>query len=115
MCKAYVPGCEYSMIGYWLLMSLGLIQASTVSPPPVPTFREAEAGTRTLLFVPIKLNAWLTSPLVNDGLVKVPLFAPRKSEASPLPCHQPTRPLGIGAQGGAEVTESVAIELVAMP
>src|SRR5438552_2616790 len=100
-------------MGNCVVVLLGLTHASIVNPDPAPTLREADAGIRTKLFVPLKLNAWPTSPLLKAGPVKRPLFVLALSVASPFPGHQPTIPAGAGVQAG--VTVKVALELVAVP
>src|SRR6516225_7620917 len=72
-----------------------------VIPLPAPTFMDAEAGILTLFPLPSKLKACPTSPALNIGLVKVPLFVPWISRAFPSPGHQLTIPLTGGAQVAA--------------
>jgi hypothetical protein len=52
------------------------IQASIVRPLPAPTSMDVEAGTRTKLPLPSKLKACPSSPVPNEGFVKMPLLVP---------------------------------------
>src|SRR5262245_47130317 len=97
------------------LVCVGLIHASIVKPPFVPTSSEAEGAMSTSSFTPSNVIDCPTLPAANPGLpTSVPLLRPRKSAPSPSKRHQATTPEGTGAHTG-EVTVKVADSLWLVP
>src|SRR5579859_3093898 len=103
---------SHSTIGWLTEISEGLIQASTVKPLPAPTSKLLEAGTSTSASVPLKLNAWPTSPRANiNPPCGTPLFTPRLSYVLVSAAHQLTKPVGGVSHTSDPLTVSMALEL----
>src|SRR5689334_14274456 len=89
----FTPSCHCNS-SVELPIVVGFAQNSIVHPCPAPTFRLADAGTRTYA-LPLTLKAWFTSPAAYARLPpNTPSLCPATSLADSSPGHQDTSPAG---------------------
>ena len=100
--KASTSRCTIVRHQFWL--DVGRIHADTVSA--APTFSDADAGTRTVLLIPLKLSALPKRPSVDQTAPLIVPVLPRPDASAvvvaPNPSLNPQAPTNPTGSGGVE-------------